>query len=41
MPDYDVRDVEREKKDKEEESKDVDEVDSKLELTEDKAVYHI
>jgi len=41
MPDYDVRDVEREKKDKEEESKDVEEVDSKLELTEDKAVYHI
>ena len=41
MPDYDVRDIERDRKDEEEESKDVDEVDSKLELTEDKAVYHI
>ena len=41
MPDYDVRDIERDRKDKEEETKDVEEVDSKLELTEDKAVYHI
>ena len=41
MPDYDVRDIERDRKDEEEESKDVGEVDSKLELTEDKAVYHI
>ena len=41
MPDYDVRDIERDRKDEEEESKDVEEVDSKLELTEDKAVYHI
>jgi len=41
MPDYDVRDIERDRKDEEEETKDVEEVDSKLELTEDKAVYHI
>lgn len=43
MPDYDVRDVERDKNEEAEDKKEVKENDSlspNLELTEDKAVYH-
>jgi hypothetical protein len=44
IPDYDVRDVERDKKDEAEDKKEVKENDSlspDLELTDEKAVYHI